>query len=205
MTPRTHRRPLRHVRAVALDERGVAALEGVLVVALLAGVLLACLLLSQWGASLQSAQMGARLLAFDAGDVELARLGRPSSQPAQQLTPVDWDTLVSGVTADWLSRMFTLSNGDVSGSVTGAAHGRLPGQTSFFAYVPIAMGYRAGGSAAASDPWAMPESTVRTLFLRIAYHVGLTRAGPAELDSTSARAIPPGGAILDTIYARAGR
>jgi hypothetical protein len=198
-------RRLRAARAVAGDDRGVAALEGILVFALLAGVFLACLLLAQWGTSLQSAHMGARLLAFDAGDAELARLGKPSNQPAQQFASENWDTLVNSVTANWLGNMFTLSNGDVSGSVTGTAHGRVPGQASLFAYAPAVLGYHAHGWTAASDPWGMPESIVQSKFLRIAYHVGLTRTSPGDLDSTSAREIPHGDTVLETIYGLVGQ
>ncbi len=187
-----------------LDDRGVAALEGLLVVSLLAGVFLACLLLGQWGSSLQSAQMGARLLAFDAGDVALARMGKPSNQPAQQFTSQNWDTLAHGVNVAWLHNMYSLSNGDYSGSVTGSSRGRLPGQ-GMFQYSPTTMGYYAGGWAAASDPWGRPESIVQLGFIRIAYHVGLTRASPAGLDSTSARPIPHGDTILETIYGLVGQ
>jgi hypothetical protein len=183
----------------------VAALEGLLVLALFAGLFLAILLISQWGASLQSAHMGARLLAFDAGDVALARLGRPSNQPTQQFTSENWDTLVSNVTANWLRNMYTLSNGGFSGSVTGTAHGRLPGQGSLFGYTPATMGYHANGWAAASDPWGMPESVVRSGFTRIAYRVGLTRVSPNGLDSTCARAIPHGDTVLETIYGLVGQ
>jgi hypothetical protein len=187
------------------DDRGVAALEGLLVFALLAGVFVAGLLLSRWGTSLQSAQMGARLLAFDAGDVELARLGKPSDQPAQQFTSQNWDTLVNTATAGWLGNMFTLSNGDFSGSVSGTVRGRLPGQGALLEYAPATMGYHAEGWAAASDPWGMPESVVQSTFIRIAYHVGLTRASPDELDSTSAQQIPHGDTILETIYGLVGQ
>lgn len=187
------------------DDRGVAALEGVLVFALLAGVFLACLLIAQWGTGVQTAQMGARLMAFDAGDVELARLGKPANQPAQQFASGNWDTLVNSVTANWFGNMFTLSNGDFSGSVTGTQHGRLPGQASLFAYAPATMGYHAYGWAAASNPWGMPESVVQSTFLRIAYHVGLTRAYPGELDSTCAREIPHGDTVLETIYRLLGQ
>jgi hypothetical protein len=168
-------------------------------------VFLAVLLLSQWGASLQSAQMGARLLAFDAGDVELAKLGRPSNQPAQQFTSESWDTLVSSGTANWLASMFTLSNGDFSGSVTGTTHGRLPGQGSLFGYTPATMSYHASGWNTASDPWGMPESVAQSAFIRIAYHVGLTRASPGELDSTCAQQIPHGDTIVETLYGLVGQ
>jgi len=186
------------------DDRGVAALEGLLVVALLAGVFFACLLLAQWGTGLQSAQMGARLLAFDAGDADLAKLGKPANQPVQQLASGSWDTLVNHVTADWLGNMFTLSNSNVSGSVTGSARGKLAGQASVFAYAPAAMGYHAYGWAAVSNPWGMPESVVQSTFLRIAYHVGLTRTSPGELDSTCAHEIPHGDTVLETIYRLVG-
>jgi hypothetical protein len=193
------------VHGLGWDERGVAALEGLLVFGLLAGVFLACLLAAQWGTSLQSAQMGARLLAFDAGDVELARLGRPSSQPVQQYASQTWDTLASAQTAQWLSGMFTLANGDLSGNVTGTAQGRLASGASLFEYVPAAVGFHAHGWSAASDPWDMSESLVSLTFLRLAYTVGLTRMSPGQLDSTCARQIPEGSAILETIYARVGR
>jgi hypothetical protein len=186
------------------DTRGVAALEGLLVVALLAGVFLACLLLGQWGSSLQSAQMGARLLAFDAGDVSLARMGKPSNQPAQQFTNQNWDTLAHGVNVAWLHNMYSLSNGSYSGSVTGSSRGRLPGQ-GMFQYSPKTIGYYASGWAAASDPWGRPESVVQSGFIRIAYRVGLTRASPAGLDSTSARPIPHGDTVLETIYGLVGQ
>jgi hypothetical protein len=176
----------------------VAALEGILVFALLAGVFLACLLLAQWGTGLQSAQMGARLLAFDAGDADLAKLGKPSNQPAQQFASGNWDTLAHN--------LFTLSrNGDVSGSVTGTAQGRLPGQASLLTFAPASMGYHAHNWTAASDPWGMSESVVQSSFLRIAYYVGLTRASPGELDSTSAREIPHGDTVLETIYGLVGQ
>jgi hypothetical protein len=187
------------------DDRGVAALEGVLVFALLAGMFLACLLVAQWGTSLQSAQMGARLLAFDAGDVDLAKLGKPANQPVQQFASENWGALVNGVTANWLGNVFTLSDSDVSSSVTGTAHGRLSVQASLFAYARATMGYHALGWAAASDPWGMPESVVQSTFLRIAYHVGLTQTEPGGLDSTCARAIPHGDTVLETIYGLMGQ
>ena len=198
------RRSTFDVRRSLGDDRGVAALEGLLVLALFGGVFLACLLLAQWGTSLQSAQMGARLLAFDAGDVELARLGKPANQPVQQFASENWDTLVNSVTSNWLGNMFTLSNSGVSGSVTGTAHGRVPGQASVFSYTPAALGYHAHDWSAASNPWVMPESAVQSRFVRIAYHVGLTRASPGELDSTSAQEIPHGDTVLQTLYGLVG-
>ena len=196
---------VRRLASRAGDDRGVAALEGLLVFSLFAGLFLACLLLAQWGSSLQSAQMGARLLAFDAGDVALARLGKSSNVPVQQFTSENWDARVSTVTAGWLGGMFVLPKGSFLGSVTGTSSGRQPGQGSLFGFAHKVMGYHAQGWSAASDPWASPESVAKLTFTRIAYYVGLTRTSPSALDSTSARAIPPGNAVLETIYARAGR
>ena len=187
------------------DDRGVAALEGLLVFALLAGVFLACLLIASWGTGAQSAQMGARLLAFDAGDVTLAKMEKPANQPVQQFANGNWDTLVNQATASWLGHMFTLSNGDFSGSVTGTQRGRLPGQVSMFAYAPATIGYHAYGWAAASNSWGMPESIAQSTFLRIAYHVGLTRTNPGGLDSTCAHEIPHGDTVLETIYRLVGQ
>jgi len=186
------------------DDRGAAALEGIIVFAVIAGVFLACLLFAQWGTSLQSAHMGSRLLAFDAGDAELARVGKPLNQPAQQIASENWDTLVNSGTAVWLNNMFTLTNRGVSGSVTGTARGRIPGQGSLFAYAPRVLGYHADNWASASDQWAMSDTVVRSFFLHIAYYVGLFRMDPADLDSTTAEPIPHGNAILDTIYQRSG-
>jgi hypothetical protein len=189
-----------------LDDRGVAAIEGILVFALLVGVLLGCMLLGQWGTYLQSAQMGARLLAFNAGDNSLAKLGKPGNQPAQTFTSENWDTLVPRVNATWLHNMYTLSNGNFSGSVTGTALGRLPGQgSSMFDFAAATVGYYANGWAAASAPWGMPESLAQSTFIRIAYHVGRTRASPSDLDSTSARPIPHGDTVLETIYGLVGQ
>lgn len=188
------------------DDRGVAAMEGILVFALLAGVLLGCMLLGQWGTYLQSAQMGARLLAFNAGDSSLAKLGKSGNQPAQTFTSAKWDTLAPGVNATWLNKMYTLSNGDFLGNVTGTARGRLPSQgASVFDFASATMGYYANGWAAASDPWGMPESLAQSTFIRIAYDVGRTRVNPSALDSTCARPIPHGDTVLETIYGLVGQ
>jgi len=188
-----------------LDDRGVAALEGLLVLSLLAGVFFACLLLVSWGTNLQSAQMGARLLAFDAGDANLAKLGKPLSQPTRQFASENWGALVNGVTANWLGNMFTLRDSNVAGSDVGTAKGRLAGQASLFAYTSATMGCNAHGWAGVSNPWGMPESVARSTYLRIAYHVGLTRTDPGGLDSTCARAIPHGDTVLETIYHKVGQ
>jgi hypothetical protein len=198
-----HHSPL-IIRHLLADDQGVAALEGVIAVAILVGIFLAALLLGQWGSSLQTAQMGARLLAFDAGDVQLAQLGKASNQAAQQLTSEAWDTLVNSTTASWLSGIFTLSNRDVAGSVSGVSRGRLPGRATLFAYVPATLGYNALNWAAECDPWAMSDTAVRTGFLRLAHHVGLYRVSPAGLDSTSAGAIPHADTVLEIIYGRVG-
>ena len=186
------------------DDRGAAALEGLLVFAVVAGVFLSCLLFAQWGSGLQTAHMGARLLAFDAGDIALARVGKQLNQPVQQIASESWDTLVNSGTADWLGGMFTLSNRGVSGGVTGAARGKIPGQASLFSYAPSVLGYQADNWATAADQWAMSDSAVGSFFLHIAYYVGLFRSEPSSLDSTSAEPIPHGNAILDTIYRRTG-
>jgi hypothetical protein len=194
----------RAARRVA-DDRGVAALEGLLVVALLAGVMLACLFLVQWGTYLQSAQMGARLMAFDAGDVELARVGKPGNLPTQSFTIEDWQALVSSPGAIWLGGLFSLSDGSYSGSVTGTARGRLPGQgPSLFGYSPATMGYYAHNWAGASNPWGVPESVIKLTFLRIAYNVGRYQVDTSHLTTMNVESIPHQVAILETIYSRVG-
>ena len=198
-------RSYRSYKAYAADDRGAAAVEGLLVVALLGGLFLAGLLLAQWGIGLQSAQMGARLLAFDVGDVTLARLGKPANLPVQQFTSATWDTLVNRTHADWLSGMFALSNGDFSGSVTGTVHGRIPGQRSMFAYTYKTMGYYSNGWSAASYLWAIPESVLRSTFTRIAYYVGYYRVSPSGLNSTCAQPIPRGDTVLETFYHLVGQ
>jgi hypothetical protein len=195
----------RAARGMRLGDRGVAALEGLLVVAMLAGFFCACLLLSSWGTSLQSAQMGARLLAFNAGNVNLAKVGKPLSQPTQQFASQNWVLLFNSPTASWLGNMFTLRDSNVTGNDLGTAKGRLPGQASLFSYPPATMGCNAHGWAGISDPWGMPESVAQSTYLRIAYHVGLNRTTPSGLDSTSARAIPHGDTCLETIYHKVGQ
>ena len=121
-------RPSSIVHRLSSDDRGVAAIEGLLVFALLAGVILGVMLLGQWGTYLQTAQMGARLLAFNAGDSSLAKLGKSANHPVQTLSSKNWDTLAPRVNAAWLHKMYTVSSGDFLGSVTGKARGRLPVQ-----------------------------------------------------------------------------
>src|SRR5512137_1507704 len=102
-------------KIVKLDDRGAAAIEGVIVVAILAGIFLGALLLGMWGTHLQSAQMGARLLAFDAGDDSLARYGRAGDEATQTFSRGTWDTLAPALPAGWLNTMFVLPNDHFSG------------------------------------------------------------------------------------------
>ena len=102
-------------------------LEGLLVFALLAGVLLGCVLLGQWGVHLQYAQMGARLLAFDAGDVFLAKFGRTGDEAVQTFTrdSVSWSAYSSTLPAAWLGLLLdSLPNDRYAGSVRGTRRGR---------------------------------------------------------------------------------
>jgi len=189
------------------DDRGVAALEGILVFAFLAGVLLGCMLLGQWGTHRQYAQMGARLLTFDAGTDSVARFERLGDQTSQTLSrdSVSWDTYFEALAeADWINVMFVdLHNDRLSGSRKGTQQGRLPSQgTSMFAFSPASMGYSSGASAA-TNSWADDTSNVGLTFLGIAYWVGYNEATPEGLDSIPR--IPASGLpILDTIYARVG-
>jgi hypothetical protein len=200
-------RRLRAARGAAADERGAAALEGIIVAAVFAGVFFASVLMSRWGTSLQFGQMGARLLAFDAGDVELAKLGKSSRRPVQKFESSNWDTIakIDPATADWLGGMFVLSNDYYSAGVSDTTHGRLPGQTrSLFHYGPTTMSYFTHNWSAAANPWVMSESIVRLTFLNISYHVGRYQTSPYVLDSTNAQQIPYSIPVLETVYARIG-
>lgn len=190
---------------VARDDRGAAALEGIIVLAALVGVFFAVLLIGQWGSGVQRAQMGARLLAFDAGDVNLAKLGRASNQPVQTVSSTRWDTLFNYVTADWLGGMFALSNDHFAGSVTGSQQGRQPGNSpSLFDYQPTTMNFNSRDWSAAANAWGMNESIVGLTFINISYYVGRYRVTPDGLDSTNAMTIPSTIPVLETIYARVG-
>ena len=192
------------VSGLIRDQRGSVAIEGLVVIALLAGVFFACLLIGQWGASLQSGQMGARLLAFDAGDVEFARLGRESRQPVQEFITESWDTLYDPTNANWLGGMFALPHDFYRGRVSDTAHGRLPSQAALFSFVPATMGYLTRDWTASANTWAMPESTARLTFINLAYYVGYWRVEPEALDSTKAEPIPSSIPVLETIYVRLG-
>jgi hypothetical protein len=200
---------VRAARRLGLDDRGAAALEGIMVLAILAGVLLGALFLGMWGIGLQSAQMGARLLAFDAGDIELARMGRATRIPTQQFTTETWDTLVdthigSGKVG-WLNGMFALSNDLVSGSVTGTQGGRTPGNSrSLFDYAPRSMGYHANGWTAALNSWGAPESVVQATFLRLSFNVGRYQVDTTAFTSMTVQPIPNQPPVLETLFGRAG-
>ncbi len=184
------------------DDRGVAAVEGILVVALLAGVLLGCILLGQWGTDLQKTQMGARLLTFNAGDITLAKFGRPGDSATQTFTTGGWDAYAGILPADWLNMMFVLPNDRYSGRVKGTQQGRQPSQgPSLFGFSPTSMGYFSS-SAAASNSWASSTTAVRTTFMGIAYYVGRYRVTADGLGSkpTIPAAIP----VLESIYTRVG-
>ena len=187
------------------DSRGVAALEGIIAVVVLAGVFLASLFLTQWGTGLQSAHMGGRLLAFDAGDTILAKLGKPANQPTQQSALAIWDTLISDTTAERLNNLFSLQDSYYSGGITGRANGRLPGQSALFAYAPTAMGYYAQNRTE-SDAWVKSDSATQSMFLHIAYGVGFTQLSPYDVsvDSMSGSSIPHTNRVLDSILVRVG-
>jgi Flp pilus assembly pilin Flp len=190
------------------DERGAAAIEGLVVLAVLAGVFFANQLISNWGTSLQFGQMGARLLAFDAGDVQLAKLGKTSSRQAvQKFESTSWDTIskIDPTTSGWLNGMFVLSNDRFSASVADTAEGRLPGQTRSLAhYGPATMSYFTKDWSAAANPWVNAESTVGLQFLNISYYVGRHHVSPSVIDSTYAVGIPNTIPLVETIYSRVG-
>ena len=184
-----------------------AAVEGLVVFAVLAGVFFANTLIGNWGTSLQYGQMGARLLAFDAGDVELARLGKSTRKPVQKFESSSWDTIakVDASTSDWLNGMFVLSNDRFSATVADTAQGRLPAQTaSLFHYGPATMRYFSQDWSVAANPWTNTESIVRMQFINISYHVGRYQADPGGLDSTQAAEIPYTFPVLETIFGRVG-
>jgi hypothetical protein len=206
--PETGRSPSSVFRLPSLrDERGAAAVEGLVVFAVLAGVFFANLLISNWGTSLQYGQMGARLLAFDAGDVQLAKLGKSSRQPVQKFASTSWDTIskIDPAAAGWLNGMFVLSNDRFSASVSDTTEGRLPGQTRSLAhYGPATMSYFTKDWSAAANPWVNAESTVGLQFLNISYYVGRHHVSPSVIDSTYAVGIPNTIPLVETIYSRVG-
>ncbi len=193
--------------ALLLDDRGVAMLEGIVLVALLASVLLGCMLLGQWGTHRQYAQMGARLRTFDAGTDSVARFQRLSDSTSQTLSrdSVTWGTYFSGspVPVNWLDLFFVLHNDRLSGSRQGIQQGRQPSTgPSLFDFSPRSLGYHSGASAA-TNSWADTAENVRLTFLGIAYWVGYNDTTPEGLGTKPQ--IPASGLpILDTIYARVG-
>jgi hypothetical protein len=178
------------------DDRGVAALEGILVFLELVAVLLGVMLLGQWGTHLQYAQMGARLLTFNAGDLTQARFGRPGNQAE---TTFSRDTLP----VNWFNTLFVLHNDHRSGRVRGTQRGRLAREhgSSLFEFSAAKLGYYSGSSAAC-NAWTGSEEDFRSKFLRITYLVGRSRVQPQELDSVPP--IPTSIALLETVYTRVG-
>ncbi len=184
-------------------------LEGLLVFALLAGVLLGCVLLGQWGVHLQYAQMGARLLAFDAGDVFLAKFGRTGDEAVQTFTrdSVSWSAYSSTLPAAWLGLLLdSLPNDRYAGSVRGTQRGRLPSKgRSLFDFSSAALGYHSGSSVA-TNAWADTTADVKSKFLSIAWWVGYNEQPGGSV--TSIPEVPPPPAtvaiLLGTIYERVG-
>lgn len=199
---RTHR-SYRSYRAYAADDRGVASIEGIIVLSLLGAVFLCCLLLAQWGTRVQAAQMGARLLAFNSGDANLAKFGRSADAATQTFSTGRWDTLASSLPTNWLNTMFTALTDDYySGNVTGKQKGRLTNTgRSLFSFSPATVGYFST-SAAALNPWSGTAASARSTFMGIAYYVGRYRVSPQSIGSlpTIPSAIP----VLETIYSRVG-
>jgi hypothetical protein len=190
------------MRRCLRDDRGVAALEGILVFLLLAGVLLGCILLGQWGTHLQYSQMGARLLAFNAGNASLAKFGRTGDSATQTFSSGSWDAYAGTLPAHWLNGMFVLPNDQFSGRVKGTQQGRLQTQgPSSFGFSPVSLGYHSSSSAA-SNPWGSSATAARSTFLGIVYYVGRYRTTPEGLDSVPR--IPTANPITETIFGRVG-
>jgi len=189
--------------ALLPDDRGVATVEGILVFALLVGVMLGCILLGQWGMQLQNSQLGARLLAFNAGDANLARFGRVGDTATQTLTAGTWDTLAASLPTTWLNTMFTsLTDDRSSGRVKGRQRGRLasPGR-SLFDFSPASMSYFST-SAAGTNSWSGTAGAAESTFLGIAYHVGRYQVSPQSIGAKPS--IPVAIPVVESIYARAG-
>lgn len=181
-------------------------LEGILVFVMLVGVLLGAMLIGQWGTRLQYSQMGARLLAFNAGDVNLARFGRAGDSATQTFTSSAWDTVtgVDSLPTDWLNTMFSsLTDDRLSGRVKGTQQGRLADQgPSVVNFTTASVGYFSTSSAA-SNSWVDTTSDVGMSFLGITYWVGYNQTTPEGLNfipTIPASNLP----ILDTVYARLG-
>jgi len=181
----------------------VATVEGILVFALLVGVLLGCILLGQWGMQMQNSQMGARLLAFDAGDVSLARFGRAGDTATRTLTVGTWDTLASSLPTTWLNTMFTsLTDDRSSGRVKGRQRGRLasPGR-SLFDFSMTSMAYFSA-SAAGSNSWSGTAGAAESTFLGIAYQVSRYQVSPQSIGAKPS--IPLTIPVLESIFVRSG-
>jgi hypothetical protein len=189
--------------ALVPDDRGIATVEGILVFALLVGVLLGCILLGQWGAQLQNSQMGARLLAFNAGDANLARFGRAGDTAIRTVTTAAWDTLAAGLPTNWLNIMFTsLTDERSAGRVKGRQQGRLASQGgSLFDFATASMGYFST-SAAGSNSWAGTAGAAESTFLGIAYYVGRYRVSPQSIGAKPS--IPLTIPVVESIFVRSG-
>jgi len=185
------------------DHRGVASIEGIVVLSLLGAVFLCCLLLAQWGVHVQSAQMGARLLAFNSGDANLARFGRSADTATQTFSTGRWDTLASSLPTNWLNTMFTTLTDDYySGYVKGQQRGRLTNTgRSLFSFSSRSVGYFSS-SAAALNPWSGTAASARSTFMGIAYYVGRYRVSAQSISSIPT--IPATIPLLETIYSRVG-
>jgi hypothetical protein len=195
-------RPSPIVCRLSSDDKGVASVEGILVIALLAGVLLAVMLLGQWGTHLQTSQMGARLLTFNAGDLSLAKFGRTGDSATQTFSTGGWDAYAGTLPANWLNTMFVLPNDRFAGRVKGTQRGRAPSQgPSMFSFSPTSVGYFSSSSAA-SNSWAATESVVRRTFYGISYYVGRYRVPPQTIGSKPT--IPATIPVLESIYSRVG-
>jgi hypothetical protein len=196
------RRPSSIVHRLSSDDRGVAALEAILVILLFAGVLFGIVLLGQWGTHLQYSQLGARLLAFNASGDSLARFGRAGDSARQTFSRGSWDMYAGTLPVHWLDMMFVLPNDRFCGRVTGVQRGRQPGQgSSLFDFSPASIGY-SSGSCAGSNAWTASEPTVNSDFLGIAYYVGRYQSSPQSLGSVPV--IPPATPLLETIFGRVG-
>jgi hypothetical protein len=188
------------VRLSLADDRGVVALEGLLVFVLLTGALMGIMLLGQWGTRLQNSQMGARLLAFDAGDVSLAKLGKAEDSATQEFSSEGWDSYADALSSNWLNMMFVLRQDRFSGRVSGTQRGRLPSQgASLFDFSRASVGYFSHSSAV-SNSWTDSAAAVRSKFLGIVYYVGHNRSSAQGLSSVPS--IPHSIPLVESIYAR---
>ena len=203
------RRSSAFARRCLSDDRGVATLEGIFVYLGLTLVLLGVLLLGQWAQHLQRAQMGARLLTFNAGDLNLAKFGRPGDHAETTFTrdSVAWSSYAAFdvLPVNWFNALFVLHNDRRSGRVRSTPRQSNPltsvTGSSLFDFSLAALGYNSGSSTAC-NAWDGSEADARSKFLSISYSVGRTRVHPQGL--TSAPPIPASIPLLETVYTRVG-